>query len=70
MPKKPLSASAKITEVDGGINVDLTCTKCGQPIIGSNKFGMHCKNDCFAKENREAAQKINQMFGGMFSGML
>jgi hypothetical protein len=67
---KKLSAEAKITEHNNGkISVSLTCTKCGEPLVGTDKMGMHCKNRCFDKENKEAFDKINKMFGGMFSGM-
>lgn len=63
--------NTKVTKLKNGkINVDVTCNKCGEPIIGSDALGMHCKNKCFEKENKEAFERVNKMFGGMFSGMM
>lgn len=49
-----------------GNNIDVTCTKCGEPITHSNEWGMFCEKECNLEESKKAFDKINKMFGGMF----
>lgn len=55
--------SVKITfkKIKGGINANITCERCGGPIVDADKYGMRCKKDCFKKENRRADKEIKKL---------
>ena len=52
--------TTKIKETTPG-NFDISCSRCNQPIIGSNKYGVFCKNKCFDAENKEAFELFPKM---------
>ena len=47
----------------GGVNVDLLCKICGEPLIGVDSNGMHCKNRCYADFEREARDLARDLMG-------
>ena len=60
---RPGAPGVTITDLPaGGVALEVKCLKCGEPIIGANKFGMYCKNRCDEKENKEAMRILNGFF--------
>ena len=45
----------------GGFNLNITCDRCGGELCETDKYGMRCKKDCYAKENRAAYKELNKM---------
>ena len=44
----------------GGLNLNITCDRCGGAICKTGKYGMSCAKDCYAKENRQAYRELNK----------
>jgi hypothetical protein len=44
------------------IDIDLSCDRCGEPIIDTDALGMHCKNRCYDKDNKKALMLLKQIF--------
>jgi hypothetical protein len=53
----------------GGVNVNITCTDCGEPIDHANEYGMYCKNECGIEEDKTAYQRLMGAFGSIFRGL-
>jgi hypothetical protein len=47
----------------GGVNVNITCTVCDEPIDHANEYGMYCKNECGIDEDRSVFALLTGAFG-------
>lgn len=60
--------SIKVTEkkVKGGVDVGITCTVSGKPLVRSNEFGMFCdeKNCVCEKESKKHTLNIMDVIKG------
>jgi len=61
MKKNKKSIKVDIQETKNGTDISLTCSKCGEPIIDVDEFGMKCKNNCYKQENIEAKEKLENL---------
>jgi len=52
----------------GSIDVEVTRDVCGEPIIGSDQYGMYCKNRCHDAENKAAKKKVQAFLKGIGGG--
>lgn len=48
-------------ESDGKININLTCEKCGGPIVNCDDLGFRCEKNCYLKENLEASKQLKEI---------
>ena len=66
-----MPANIKITPAPHGkIDIDVTCEKCGEPIITTDEYGMYCKNRCGEKENKEAAKRLPKILKRIFDNII
>jgi hypothetical protein len=53
----------------GGINLSLTCEKCGKPITHSDKYGMRCEDDCMLEEQMAFDKQIDDVIDMLCPGL-
>jgi hypothetical protein len=56
-----------IQNPDGTEHVSATCSKCGEPITHSNKYGIFCDKECDLEKSKEAEEKINGFINGFLN---
>jgi len=60
-----MNATATVNKSKGGVDITITCDRCGGPIVGSDALGMHCAKRCYDKENKEAKKTIANLMNEM-----
>ena len=53
----------------GGLNVLISCPKCGKPITKTDMYGMFCKDECERPAAIKAAKAMNKYLNTLMPGI-